>query len=1333
MKTTPPALKRLLDLLDRRLKKSRPASVLILVVALLVLMALIGTAFITTSSTDRYSAAQHAVNTEIDMLVEGVVAMCEGSILKDLTAGQQYRSSPHGHEPVDHSERDRWLAARLPELPPGAPAGSLEPVWPFTSGSPIESAPIPPATALPPEFEMPWSGQGQGRNAGPGVNTLPDTPYHRARQNLMPTWVRVPQPAGEAKLFPALLTPADPALPPEQRLKTFLAADTDGDGIADASYFRLGTGQVNGVTYYAAVRIIDNAAAVNASIALKLNTEPLETNNPALLRGDFFPANIDLLNLLVSSQGQAVQYPPQPNGPQYQQLEQLNNYRYTGNTGGRRQIPLASLPQQVIGADGTPRADFGFASAYEEQWFMLGSRLGNPGRHPGGTFHELSVTEQQNLADGFCVGLSASTSSVLQRVMAGSLGARTVPYQPDDVRNWYAQNFRYDNGAGALLQMPIRPLLVTRNPTGNWVPDVLMRYSTGAGTRVVKKFTYKGPWVGGVQYEMGDWVTLTTPQAPGTASADGWPAVQAFMCIRDNAGTNPTLPSGAWARMPWTSSPAKLNLNTATFGQLYAYYYAVMKDANAVYPHQGPSPTDPPPQDGGGPFRNPLYRTPPPGGDALSAWQMAQVRAALAAVNTIDLRDLDQEVTSRSLTLLERPKGNPQFYVDVYGCEPQPYITEVLVHAYSDGRAYLAIELYNPFSVDINLTGWKLAIADRVDVMTTGMKLREVEDLTSIQATVIRAGEKLVIESSAHQPNDLAYISSPPQNRGQQGPAKRSDGLQDIIATGASEMLLMRPRRPGGVLTESAPNVKENEFSEIANRLVDFVPVDQLDFQGIRLSPVDPMTFQPIDRRYHYARGDKNPTMYGHWVWPGRYDPAGNWPPTPSEDQGLGAKQGLRHEGWRLDPGKAPGAYSAAAGYFPGGIWEPKDAFDPMFAQNRGHATYATQAVHLTSRDTPGPFPGQGRFPFGGFSRAGDVMHVPFIGGYRIRTVDNAAQDPKTFVETHAVTMDSIRADDANNGDAIKPPDEQIGRFVPIDMLNDLLVPADRPNKPRYSWANDVLDLFTAMGPQDDFLPNVDPYFAGDPTVNGSMPKWSARPQEVANGPVSNWKEANWGREDAAAYDGRINVNTAHWRVLATVPMFPFRGHTGYTVPGMGTVTWFQANAALAKAIVHFRDVDDGIAPPGGHGPFRSLWELNRVYDVVNNNTTLTFQNGWGTIDINADLDDDDGDISPVGQGATDNLPGGYESRYVMVNRVSNLLTTQSDSFTVYVTVQGWRGAGTDTPELVAVRRAAAIIDRSVVHPRRPGVAPATGMPPDPERNPVNTTSLKIIPIPLQQ
>src|SRR5262245_16334422 len=75
---------RMLDRLERRFRAARPGSVLILVVALLVLMALIGTAYIATARSDRYASAQHIRNNQIDLLADGVVNMVMGVIADDL-------------------------------------------------------------------------------------------------------------------------------------------------------------------------------------------------------------------------------------------------------------------------------------------------------------------------------------------------------------------------------------------------------------------------------------------------------------------------------------------------------------------------------------------------------------------------------------------------------------------------------------------------------------------------------------------------------------------------------------------------------------------------------------------------------------------------------------------------------------------------------------------------------------------------------------------------------------------------------------------------------------------------------------------------------------------------------------------------------------------------------------------------------------------------------------------------------------------------------------------------------------------------------------------------
>jgi len=61
-------LGRLLDAAQRRFTRARPGSVLVMVVALLVMLALIGTAAMSTARLDRMSSVQHVKNTQLDKL-----------------------------------------------------------------------------------------------------------------------------------------------------------------------------------------------------------------------------------------------------------------------------------------------------------------------------------------------------------------------------------------------------------------------------------------------------------------------------------------------------------------------------------------------------------------------------------------------------------------------------------------------------------------------------------------------------------------------------------------------------------------------------------------------------------------------------------------------------------------------------------------------------------------------------------------------------------------------------------------------------------------------------------------------------------------------------------------------------------------------------------------------------------------------------------------------------------------------------------------------------------------------------------------------------------------
>ena len=100
--------------------------------------------------------------------------------------------------------------------------------------------------------------------------------------------------------------------------------------------------------------------------------------------------------------------------------------------------------------------------------------------------------------------------------------------------------------------------------------------------------------------------------------------------------------------------------------------------------------------------------------------------------------------------------------------------------------------------------------------------------------------------------------------------------------------------------------------------------------------------------------------------------------------------------------------------------------------------------------------------------------------------------------------------------------------------------------------------------------------------------RWAPQPVAnvlpgLANAEVSN---PNAATEKTVPVEGLINLNTAPWRVLAAVPWLP----PPQTPDRKGR--WLADNAWIAQAIVTYRD---GSFATAGHGPFRSLFESNRV------------------------------------------------------------------------------------------------------------------------------------------
>lgn len=388
-------------------------------------------------------------------------------------------------------------------------------------------------------------------------------------------------------------------------------------------------------------------------------------------------------------------------------------------------------------------------------------------------------------------------------------------------------------------------------------------------------------------------------------------------------------------------------------------------------------------------------------------------------------------------------------------------------------------------------------------------------------------------------------------------------------------------------------------------------------------------------------------------------------------------------------------------------------------------------------------------YPFGGFARNGDVLQAPFIGGYTITYVSG---NDTYVLEMNPVTADVGFADDNNinyildtatqtmslaplvttlpvpRATAIQNPffppgwsfmneddEEQVGRFVPLSSSDGNFQNFSTPGTVRvtgdtrlfdtYGWAAGVFDYFSALQtPNDDYLPNSKPEYYGPYNTTLSLqgyttasPPWQS-PVPVANSPAGNSTNPVGRNEMNAPIEGLVNINTAPWKVLAQLP---------FSAPNLATVNagtpantqMITLNTEIAQAIVRYRNM---------FGPFHSIFELNRVLDtVVPYNTAIgnVFQNANGSPDSN-DYPAFQGVLNPNLPGflgpntnsmnyPTDGLITDFNQREAEVMRLSNLITTRSDSFTVYLQVQGWRGAGTPTAQLVVQRRAAFIMDRS--------------------------------------
>jgi hypothetical protein len=579
--------------------------------------------------------------------------------------------------------------------------------------------------------------------------------------------------------------------------------------------------------------------------------------------------------------------------------------------------------------------------------------------------------------------------------------------------------------------------------------------------------------------------------------------------------------------------------------------------------------------------------------------------------------------------------------------------------------------------------------------------------------------------------------------------------------TSTFEMVILRRRSASGAPSQGKWTVAppaagydadgsytwcDNPAVNPVNAIYDYVPVDSFDFSGLNLGS----NIGPNSQAYaiHYARPTNTTgSLVANWqfIYPGRYDPSGTSGSFPQE--------GTQSENWlattQADPWiAAPPTYGAASGLNAITLGQTNAGSDSSNANTFGtySAQFPIQLNYAYYALNYGPFTSMNpsfvsySFPFGGFARNGDILQVPYIAGYQIRSAANPV-NPYVLYEMNAPTMDASFAEDTDTTDdpatpggpaVSSPPTEQVGRFCPL-IPTPTGTPWDdtqessslTPNPLRYGWAGRLFDYLTVQDPHNDYFPNTDPSVyptatMGNLSSNNTPPPY---PTPVANSNpdlqdnlISNGNSfftdgANTEAENTQGVEGLVNINTAPLQVLEALPLavIPATGLVDET-PDPNFKDAFgnpmPKNEVLAQAIISWRQ---GITTPpvGTSGPITNLFDLNQItYKDVNGNYEYVFASGDG---------DANGGAAPIAPttpafsgngtaGEGDLTPGSaitnqFDESNLQITRLSNLITTRSDTFTVYIVVEGWQNAGSSQAKLVVTRRMAYIVDRNGLTP----------------------------------
>lgn len=1314
---------------------NRRASVLIMVIAVLVLMALIGTAYVSVARIDRQAAATGTGNTQMSLLTSGVAQqvdalISQGVLVSMVNAGGEYEyyrpavdisgnllniqatsyqdSSPtYTYHDFDsyYDDHDAWLASRVPQ-PLDVNTGTTPLAMNYngngsivtaTSTNPIvwPAVSILQNTAFTTNTNSSYNGIADPSNSALSISLNLSKRSYR----FVPTWKAVSNTTYPAMAIYTTAVGSNSSITAAALDGTdtvpVLAADADGDGIADSLYFKLANQPDPGITYYGAVRIVDSNSAMNASTAWSVYSD-FDGNSggaPAVVTPNTgaFASNVGLVEMLRDYvQPAAGVVTPAYNGNYSPQMDTLNQYRFN-DTGFKNSTLTTQINNVKVYADpwvGTSPTwsttditnNMQYVSYGDMLEMGLARRLDNPGYNSlGGTvvqFQSLSWNDQAELADRFCLQPSSLTSALdtflsksLQSTSGYNYNPSTAAYIAQDIWNsstsytsgsgtryWYNDNFNYDaevtTGAAPTWNatttfLPRRALLVTRSPISDNVPwDTAVAWNPTAA-------------IGGAQYS-------------------GSPV-----------GSSPT-------SYPPNPPPTRANLNTSSFTDLLNAFQAVMQRCDSATQST--------------PYMNTPFNQTNQNALSLSTpAQLQHLRGALAAANVLAMRMptyMSWTASSASATGQETVQAAQTTTVKLTTASPstptifacgnsiQPFITEVVVNTISNSAngvtQWIGIKLYNPTNTPIDLTGsnWQLVSWTSGTAPATLFTFDASAKVAGNDAT-IAAQDYLWIVSGTTTP--LPIVAGQAQTNGDTAHSLTPGmpGNKTITAAGLTgginkQIVLVRP-------------TLGNTTIPAAFLATQFAPVDQVDLSNMSAATDQGLVF-------YYAR-DTTTSPWG-CVYPGAS------PSVPAGTTSSGA--------WKIFvlPLESNNDLETDAGVtaYNGAVDNLNSGGSSAIAYDNTAKTFnATFIIPLGTDLTNPPGPNTAtavpyKYPFGGFMRDGDAFQVFFIGPYMI-----ANSDGTDITAMRGVSYDSAIADD---GDSSDDGQELIGQFFPLGDPSQHTYDYDNPNATlasqvanhRYYFARYLLDYVGAVNtPNADSLPNISSSIYANARSVAQNANYYAPPANNTSStaaPSSNW--ANRGTDASnnvynneygePISSGLININTAPWRVLAQLPMVTDPGNAGSFCSAAAQTD----NILLAKAIVAYRDK---------YGPFTSVFDLNRVFDPTVGAPTAAnkgFQNGWGTLGA-GNMGTSQQDFTAIAAGASPAFPRAVaagaayntysaKDRLNMITRISNLVTTRSDSFTVYIVVEGWKNAGTASATRVSQTRQAYIVDRSHVN-----------------------------------